>query len=195
MPDARIEPQVGGAFQIYIDPLAAPGMKGADDMRVMAVQPQKISSLDRNAPPHLAEARKQRTFVVVRFEPLGDKLTRVSLHHTGWGDGGEWDTDLRLLRPRLGGRARQHEEALRQRPAVTGTRVARATAQDARRRGAEGRRGRCGEEVSPPKARRAPPPEPIPRPWPGTARRVAAARSPAPPGSGSGPASSGPGRW
>jgi hypothetical protein len=24
----------------------------------------------------------------VRFEPLGDKLTRVSLHHAGWGDGG-----------------------------------------------------------------------------------------------------------
>ena len=90
-PDARIEPTVGGAFQIYMDPLASPGMKGADDMRFMAVQPKKMISFDWNAPPHLAEARNQRTFVVVRFEPLADKLTRVSLHHTGWGDGGEWD--------------------------------------------------------------------------------------------------------
>lgn len=90
-PDAKIEPRVGGAFQIYIDPLAEPGMKGADDMRFMAVQPKKMISFDWNAPPHLAEARKQRTFVVVRFEPVSDKLTRVSLHHTGWGDGGEWD--------------------------------------------------------------------------------------------------------
>lgn len=90
-PDAKIEPRVGGAFEVYMDPLARPGMKGADDMRVMAVQPRKMISFDWNAPPHLAEARKQRTFVVVRFEPLADKLTRVTLHHTGWGDGGEWD--------------------------------------------------------------------------------------------------------
>ena len=90
-PDARIEPRVGGAFQVYMDPLAEPGMKGADDMRFMAVQPKKMISFDWNAPPHLAQARQQRTFVVVRFEPVSDKLTRVSVHHTGWGDGGEWD--------------------------------------------------------------------------------------------------------
>jgi hypothetical protein len=35
--------------------------------------------------------RQQRTLVIVRFEPQGDKATRVSLHHVGWGDGGEWD--------------------------------------------------------------------------------------------------------
>ena len=33
----------------------------------------------------------QRTFVVVRFAALDDKTTRVTLHHTGWGDGGQWD--------------------------------------------------------------------------------------------------------
>jgi uncharacterized protein YndB with AHSA1/START domain len=90
-PDARIEPRVGGAFQIYIDPTAEPGLKGADDMRFMALQPKKMISFDWNAPPSLPEARGQRSFVVVRFEPLGDKLTRITLHHTGWGDGGEWD--------------------------------------------------------------------------------------------------------
>jgi uncharacterized protein YndB with AHSA1/START domain len=90
-PDAKIEPRVGGAFQIYIDPLAEPGLKGADEMRFMALQPKKMISFDWNAPPSLPEARAQRTFVVVRFEPLGEKQTRVSLHHTGWGEGGEWD--------------------------------------------------------------------------------------------------------
>jgi len=90
-PDAKIEPRVGGAFQIYMDPTAEPGMKGADDMRFMALQPKKMISFDWNAPPSLPEARAQRTFVVVRFEPLGEKATRVSIHHTGWGDGGEWD--------------------------------------------------------------------------------------------------------
>jgi uncharacterized protein YndB with AHSA1/START domain len=90
-PDAVIEPRVGGAFHIHIDPGAAAGSKGADDMRFMALQPKQMLSFDWNAPPHLPETRAQRTFVVVRFEPLGEKVTRVSLHHTGWGTGGEWD--------------------------------------------------------------------------------------------------------
>jgi uncharacterized protein YndB with AHSA1/START domain len=90
-PDARIEPRVGGAFQIYIDPGAAPGAKGADDMRFLALQPKKMISFDWNAPPSLPEARAQRTFVVVRFAPVDEKTTRVTLHHTGWGEGGEWD--------------------------------------------------------------------------------------------------------
>jgi hypothetical protein len=66
-------------------------MKGADEMRIMALQPKKMISFDWNAPPSLPEVRPQRTFVVVRLEPLGERETRVSLHHTGWGDGGEWD--------------------------------------------------------------------------------------------------------
>jgi len=90
-PDAKIEPRVGGAFAIYIDPDAPAGMKGADDMHYMALQPKKMLSFDWNAPPHLPQARSQRTFVILHFEPVGDKQTRVTLHHTGWGDGGEWD--------------------------------------------------------------------------------------------------------
>jgi uncharacterized protein YndB with AHSA1/START domain len=90
-PDAKVEPRVGGAFQVYIDPGAPAGSKGADDMRFLALQPKKMISFDWNAPPHLPEARAQRTFVVVRFEPVTDKTTRITLHHTGWGDGGEWD--------------------------------------------------------------------------------------------------------
>jgi uncharacterized protein YndB with AHSA1/START domain len=90
-PDARIEPKVGGAFSIHFDPLAQPGSKGADDMRFMALQPKIMLSFDWNAPPHLPEARVQRTFVIVRFQPVSEKQTRVTLHHTGWGDGGEWD--------------------------------------------------------------------------------------------------------
>ena len=90
-PDAKIEPRVGGSFQIYMDPGGAPGMKGADDMHYMALQPKKMLSFDWNAPPSLPEARAQRTFVIVRFFPVDDSSTRITLHHTGWGDGGEWD--------------------------------------------------------------------------------------------------------
>jgi uncharacterized protein YndB with AHSA1/START domain len=90
-PDAVIDARVGGAFQVYIDPGAPAGQKGADDMRFMAVQPKKMISFDWNAPPSLPEVRSQRTFVIVRFEAISEKLTRVRLSHIGWGDGGEWD--------------------------------------------------------------------------------------------------------
>jgi uncharacterized protein YndB with AHSA1/START domain len=90
-PDAKIEPRVGGAFEVHFDPFAEAGSKGADGMRYMALQPKTMISFDWNAPPHLPQARLQRTFVIVRFEPVSEKQTRVSLHHSGWGDGGEWD--------------------------------------------------------------------------------------------------------
>ena len=90
-PDARIDARVGGAFQIYMDPGGEPGMKGADDMRYLALQPKKMISFDWNAPPSLPEARQQRTYVIVRFEPVTEKTSKVTLHHVGWGDGGEWD--------------------------------------------------------------------------------------------------------
>lgn len=90
-PDAKIEARVGGPFQIYMDPDAEPGAKGADDMRFMALQPMSMLSFDWNAPPILPLARAQRTFVVVRLEAVDEKSTRVTLTHTGWGNGGEWD--------------------------------------------------------------------------------------------------------
>ena len=90
-PEAEIDPRVGGAFHIHIDPYGEPGMKGADDMRFMALQPMKMLSFDWNAPPSLPEARQQRTFVIVRLFDVDGTSTRVTLHHTGWGDGGEWD--------------------------------------------------------------------------------------------------------
>jgi uncharacterized protein YndB with AHSA1/START domain len=90
-PDAEIDARVGGAFHIHMDPYGAPGMKGADEMRYMALQPKKMLSFDWNAPPHLAQARAQRTFVIVRLTPTADGKTQLSIHHTGWGDGGEWD--------------------------------------------------------------------------------------------------------
>lgn len=90
-PDAVVEARVGGAFHIHFDPLAPPGARGADDMRFMALQPPHFLSFDWNAPPSLPEARTQRTFVTVRLRPVDPGHTLVRLHHSGWGDGGEWD--------------------------------------------------------------------------------------------------------
>ena len=90
-PDARVEARVDGPFEIYINPLAPPGEKGADGMRFLAIQDRKMITFTWNAPPSLPEARAQRTYVTVRFKPAGDNETEVTLHHGGWGDGGQWD--------------------------------------------------------------------------------------------------------
>ena len=90
-PDANIDARVDGAFQIYMNPLAPAGEKGADDMKFLALQTNKMISFTWNAPPFLPEARKQRTVVIVRFTERGTQLTDVTLTHIGWGEGGEWD--------------------------------------------------------------------------------------------------------
>lgn len=90
-PHAVVDARVGGAFHVHIDPTAPAGLKGADDMRFMALQAPTMLSFDWNAPPSLPWARQQRTLVVVRLTSLGPQRTLVTLHHMGWGDGGEWD--------------------------------------------------------------------------------------------------------
>jgi uncharacterized protein YndB with AHSA1/START domain len=90
-PEAIVDPKPDGAFRVHFNPFAPPGSKGADDMRYLALQKERMLSFTWNAPPHLPEARLQRTVVIIRMEPAGDSETRVRLSHVGWGDGGEWD--------------------------------------------------------------------------------------------------------
>jgi uncharacterized protein YndB with AHSA1/START domain len=90
-PEAIVDPRPEGAFHLHFNPYAPPGAKGADDMRFLALQKDRLVSFTWNAPPHLPDARQQRTMVIVRLEPLGERETRVRLTHLGWGEGGEWD--------------------------------------------------------------------------------------------------------
>ena len=88
-PEAHIDAKPDGAFHVYMDPYGKPGLKGADTMQVLAVDPEKLLSFTWNAPPHLPQARAQRTVVILRFVPAGDN-TELTLSHLGWGNSGEW---------------------------------------------------------------------------------------------------------
>lgn len=90
-PEAVVEPRSGGRFEVYINPYAQPGLKGADDMRFLGFQQDRMVSFTWNAPPHLPAARAQRTVVILRFSPAGEGQSKVTLTHVGWGEGGEWD--------------------------------------------------------------------------------------------------------
>jgi uncharacterized protein YndB with AHSA1/START domain len=90
-PDARVEARPDGPFEIYFNPYAAPGAKGGDGLRILALQPQRMISFTWNAPPYFPEVRPHRTYVTVRMHPAADGQTHVTLAHSGWGDGGQWD--------------------------------------------------------------------------------------------------------
>ena len=90
-PEAVIEARPDGPYAIHFNPLAPAGMRGADDMRVLAVQENRMISFTWNAPPQFPEVRAQRTVVIVRTEPVSESRTRIALTHLGWGSGGQWD--------------------------------------------------------------------------------------------------------
>ena len=90
-PGCRIELEPDGPYEIYFNPDAPAGERGGEGLRVLAVQPTKMLSFTWNAPPTLPEVRGQQTHVILRFYQVGSESTRVTLHHDGWGEGGQWD--------------------------------------------------------------------------------------------------------
>jgi uncharacterized protein YndB with AHSA1/START domain len=90
-PECSIDLRVGGVYEMYFDLDAAPGLRGGEGMRILALQPPTMLSFTWNAPPDLPEVRGQHTTVVVRLEAVDASHTRVRLTHSGWGSGGEWD--------------------------------------------------------------------------------------------------------
>jgi len=90
-PGCHIEPEVDGLYEIFFNPAAEPGQRGGDGMRILAFEPPKLLAFTWNAPLDMPHVRAQRTSVVVRFADTGAGRTRVSLTHTGWGEGEEWD--------------------------------------------------------------------------------------------------------
>jgi len=90
-PAAKIELRPGGAYELYFDPTGAEGLRGSEGMRVLAFVPGEMLSFEWNAPPHLPEVRREKTWVVLRFAPAGVGQTRVTLDHLGWRDGAQWD--------------------------------------------------------------------------------------------------------
>ncbi len=113
-PACHIDFRVGGDYEILFDPSAPPGQRGAEGVRLLAIQKHKMISFTWNAPPHLTTIRDQWTHVTIRFFEISPERTMVTLHHDGWGDGGEWDEAfqyftrawLQIVLPRLAYRFR-----------------------------------------------------------------------------------------
>jgi len=96
-PASRIDLRVDGAYEIFFAPSAPEGSRGADGMRLLAVEPTRRLAFTWNAPDEMPYVRRQRTMVTVNFAPVGTDSTRVTLRHIGWGTGPEWDKALQYF--------------------------------------------------------------------------------------------------
>jgi uncharacterized protein YndB with AHSA1/START domain len=83
-PRAQIEPRPGGPFEIWFNPSGKPGERGAEDLHVLSALPGEMISFEWSAPPQFAHARPLRTWVVVTFNVIDDRHTRVRLVHLGF---------------------------------------------------------------------------------------------------------------
>jgi uncharacterized protein YndB with AHSA1/START domain len=84
--DTRIEPVPGGKFEILFGPAGQvpEGQRGSEGCTVLSLVPGEMFSHTWNAPPNLAFARNQRTWVVVTFEEVSPTTTKVRLRHYGF---------------------------------------------------------------------------------------------------------------
>lgn len=90
-PDARIQLEIGGPYEILFLLDAPQGAQGSEGCTVLLFDAAKKQiAFSWNAPPHLPEARKVHTRVDVRVEPVaGENSSRVTLHHTAWPPAGQ----------------------------------------------------------------------------------------------------------
>lgn len=93
-PACKIELRPNGAYEMYFNPNGAPGERGGEGNEILALQPKTMLAFTWNAPPSLPNVRQQRTSVVVRLKDAGNGQTNVTLVHSGWGEGEEWDKAL-----------------------------------------------------------------------------------------------------
>lgn len=96
-PKASVELAVGGDFEMYFDPKQPAGQRGSEGCKILGFVPGEMFSFTWNAPPHLPTIRGEHTWVVLFFQALEAKKTRISLVHLGWQVGEEWQKALQYF--------------------------------------------------------------------------------------------------
>jgi uncharacterized protein YndB with AHSA1/START domain len=88
--DGVVEPHVDGEYSVLFFPENPPGLRGAEGMRIVALEPSKRLVITWNQPPQFATIKDQRALVEYRFRERSDCGTEVQVKHFGWGQGDEW---------------------------------------------------------------------------------------------------------
>lgn len=91
--DCAVELQLGGKYEMYFLKDAEPGQRGSEGCKVLSFIPYKMFSFSWNAPPQFPDIRSGDiyTYVVLNFEKIKPRKTKVRLRHLGWQKGKTWD--------------------------------------------------------------------------------------------------------
>jgi uncharacterized protein YndB with AHSA1/START domain len=89
-PASNVDLRIGGKFEMLFDIEAEPGSQGGEGCRYLGYVPGEMISFTWNAPPHIA-LRTSNTWVVITFSEV-EAGTHVRLVHTGFLEGGDWDS-------------------------------------------------------------------------------------------------------
>lgn len=90
-PESRIDLRPGGTYEVYFLPDAPDGQRGSEGTTVLGFQENRMLSITWAMPPYMPEVRPHLTPLTIEIVPVSDTVTSVTITHTGWGEGGEWD--------------------------------------------------------------------------------------------------------
>jgi hypothetical protein len=76
--------KVGGAYELYFNPSAAPGHRGMEGTRVLTFIANEVLSYRGSAPGKYPNVRKNGPWAVYSFEDLGDGRSKVRATYVGW---------------------------------------------------------------------------------------------------------------
>jgi uncharacterized protein YndB with AHSA1/START domain len=87
---AKVEPRIGGAYEMYFLPDNLPGLRGGEGVRILAMEAPHRFLITWNAPPAYGALRAQQTIVEFELLPVRSGGTRITLTHSGWGRTRGW---------------------------------------------------------------------------------------------------------
>lgn len=88
--EAIVDPRIDGVYSVHFYPENPPGTRGAENMRIVALEPPNRLMVTWNAPTFFGPVRDQRSIVEVFLEDTGPRQTRLTLRQFGWGKDGQW---------------------------------------------------------------------------------------------------------
>lgn len=95
VPDCNVELKIGGPYELYMG-MKKPdesGLRGSEGCKVLSYIPHEMLAFEWAFPPAVMSLRKARakTQVVLLFEEVSPRETKVHFAQLGWQAGDDWD--------------------------------------------------------------------------------------------------------
>jgi len=90
-PQSSIDLRPGGTYEAYFAVDAPVGQRGSEGTHILGYQHERMLTVTWALPPYMPDVRPHLTSLTIEIIPISDTTTHVTITHTGWGEGGEWD--------------------------------------------------------------------------------------------------------